>query len=123
MNRHSSFMDSVYYGAASEDDMQEAINSATLNYRVEEDGSITFVLKNTEALEKSYIQSAQLEITEQSGKVNTIDLTFRQSKTDPAIYWCYAETDYREEELQNLAVAAYFEVKGFTRCKIASMSN
>ena len=123
MNRHSDFMDSVYYGAASEDSLQTAIDAAKLTYRVEDNDRVTFMLKNTEALEKSYIQSAVLEITDRSGKVSTIDLTFRQSKTDPSIYWGYAETKYKEKDLDDLTVEAYFEVKGFSRCHIASLDH
>ena len=121
MNRHSDFMDSVYYGAASEDSLETAINAAKLTYRVEDNGRVTFTLKNTEALERSYIQSAELEITDRSGKVNTIDLSIKQSKTDPSVYWGYAETNYKEKELTELTVKAYFEVKGFSRRCIASL--
>lgn len=122
MNQHSAFMDSLYYNAAPDEDLDTAIRSAQLSYRVEENGKVTFLLKNTEALEKSYIQSAVVEITEPSGKIKTFDLSFKQSKTDPDVYWCYAETKYREEDLEDLAVKAYFEIKGHSRCQMASLS-
>ena len=122
MNQHSAFMDSLYYNAAPDEDLDTAIRSAQLSYRVEENGKVTFLLKNTEALEKSYIQSAVVEITEPSGKIKTFDHSFKQSKTDPDVYWCYAETKYREEDLEDLAVKAYFEIKGHSRCQMASLS-
>ena len=123
INRRSEFMDSVYYGAASNEDLQAAIEAANLSYRVEDNGFVTFILKNTEILKKSFIQTAELEITDPSGKVRTIELLFRQSKTDPDVYWCYAETKYEEKDISGLTVEAYFEGKGFSRCHIASLDD
>ena len=116
-------MDSVYYGAASNEDLQAAIEAANLSYRVEDNGFVTFILKNTEILKKSFIQTAELEITDPSGKVRTIELLFRQSKTAPDVYWCYAETKYEEKDISGLTVEAYFEGKGFSRCHIASLDD
>ena len=65
----------------------------------------------------------ELEITDPSGKVKTIELLFRQSKTDPDVYWCYAETKYEEKDISGLTVEAYFEGKGFSRCHIASLDD
>ena len=106
-------MDSFSNVSITEKTMQKASEEATLSYRVEDNGKVTFILSNANALNSASVNSAVLELTDRSGEITTIKMEINQPETDPNIFWCLGKTNLKESEIQGLKAEVYFNVKGF----------
>ena len=121
LEKPSAFMDSFSNVSITEETMQKAAQEAKLEYRVEDDEEITFVLTNATALSSASVKSATLELTDWSGEVQSIKMEIYQPKTDPNVYWCLGETELKESDIRGLKAEVYFNVKGFDHYLIATL--
>ena len=113
LDRPSSFMDSFSNVSITEETMMKAAEEANLSYREEDNGNITFVLSDANALSSSSVKSAVLELTDGSGETKTIKMEIYQPETDPNVFWCLGETDLKESEIYGLKAEVFFNVKGY----------
>lgn len=121
LEKPSSFMDSFSNVSITEETMKKASEEAQLDYRIEDNGEVTFVLTNATALSSASIKSATLELTDWSGDVQTIKMEIYQPKTDPNVYWCLGKTNLKESDVYGLKAEVYFNVKGFDHYLIATL--
>ena len=101
--------------------MKTASESAKLSYRVEDQGEVTFVLSDANALSSLSVRSAVLELTDWSDEVKSIKMEIVQPETDPNVFWCLGETNMKESEIKGLKAEVYFNVKGFDHYLIATL--
>ena len=120
LEKPSAFMDSFSNVSITEETMQKAAKEAKLDYREEDNGKITFVLNNANALSSASVKSAILELTDWSGELQSIQMEIYQPKTDPNVYWCLGETTLEKSDLHGLKAEVYFDVKGFDHYLIAT---
>ena len=121
LEKPSSFMDSFSNVSITEETMKKASEEAQLDYRIEDNGEVTFVLTNATALSSASIKTATLELTDWSGDVQSIKMEIYQPKTDPNVYWCLGKTNLKESDVYGLKAEVYFNVKGFDHYLIATL--
>ena len=81
---------------------------------MEDNGKVTFVLNNANALSSASVESAVLELTDPKGEKTTLQMEIYQPKTDPNVFWCLAKTDYKESDIRGMQGECFFSVKGFS---------
>ena len=121
LEKPSAFMDSFSNVSITEETMQKAAKEAKLDYREEDNGKITFVLNNANALNSASVKSATLELTDWSGEVQSIQMKIYQPENDPNVYWCLGETTLEESDLHGIKAEVYFNVKGFDHYLISTL--
>ena len=123
LEKPSAFMNSFSDVTITEETMQKVAAEARLTYRVEDNGKVTFMLNNTYTLSSSSIKKAELELTDASGSTTAYTMDVFQPMTDPNIFWCLLETDFKEEDIRGMRGEAFFTVDGFSHYSVAKWSN
>ena len=121
LDKPSSFMETFSDVSINEETMKTASESAKLSYRVEDQGEVTFVLSDANALSSLSVRSAVLELTDWSDEVKSIKMEIVQPETDPNVFWCLGKTNMKESEIKGLKAEVYFNVKGFDHYLIATL--
>lgn len=122
LHESSSFMNQFMNVQIDEEIMQKMADKTALSYRVENNGKLTFVLDQPNALNSDSIQKAELELTNAEGETSTIAMTIYQPKNDPNVFSCYAKTNLTEEDIQGMTAEAFFTVEGFEHYSVATAS-
>ena len=105
-----------------EEVMQKVADKSALNYRVENNGKLTFVLDQPNAINSDSIEKAELELTNAEGETISITMTIYQPESDPNVFSCYAKTNLTEEDIRGMKAEAFFTVEGFEHYSVATAS-
>lgn len=116
------YMDSLFYGTATEDALIKAAEEAQISYAVDEDGTVNFILDHIKELNAGAVRSAKLELTNAQGEKTTYDMVFYQPEQNQGSYWCYVNTDYKESDLPGMYAEAFFSIEGTEHYSMASKS-
>ena len=122
LHESSSFMNQFMNVQIDEEIMQKVADKAALSYRVENNGKLTFVLDQPNALNSDSIEKAELELTNAEGETISIAMTIYQPESDPNVFSCYAKTNLTEEDIRGMKAEAFFTVEGFEHYSVATAS-
>ena len=122
LEKPSAFMDSFSNVSITEETMQKVREDAKLSYRVEDNGQVTFVLNNANALSSGSVKNAVVELENADGETTTVKMVVFQPKTDPNVFWCLGKTNLHEEDLRGMQGEAFLTVEGFEHYSVATWS-
>jgi phosphoglycerol transferase len=95
-----------------ERNLELAAKNAKLKAQVEEDGTVSFILSDV-SISTSYVLDAKVRILDDRTQgEQAISMEIVPVEDHPQWFWCRANTDYREEDLQHLTATALLTTNG-----------